>query len=107
MAITDEQMDELRDFAEQMGRDGVLASIDPSDDKIIDAIFDYAEVSNMRTDDEFDAIITEQDMPAPEDRRDLLAAWQHGHAEYIREARREDAKAGRRVLALGYVEPDG
>jgi hypothetical protein len=103
VAITDDQMSDLIDFAEQMGRDGVLASIDPSDQQIIDAVFDFAEISNMRTDDEFDAIITEQDMPAIEDRRDLLSAWQRGHAEYIRAAQREDAKAGRRVLAVGRV----
>lgn len=82
MAVTDDQMDELLDYAKQMGRDGVLN--DPTDDQIIDAIFDYAQLHNMRTEDEFDAIITEQDMPAPEDRRDLIAAWNAGNTEYMR-----------------------
>lgn len=82
MAITDEQMSELRDYAEQMGKDGVLN--DPSDDQIIGAIFDWASIQDMRTEDEFDAIITEDDMPAPEDRQDLLDAWRKGDTEYMR-----------------------
>ena len=83
MAITDEQMDELADYAYNMGKDGVLAHVDPTDRRVVDAIFDYAQGANMRTEDEFDAIITEDDMPAPEDRKRLLSEWERGHAEYL------------------------
>ena len=82
MAITDDQMSELRRFAENLGKDGVLN--DPTDQQIIDVIFDYANDENMRTEDEFDAIITEDDMPAPEDKQDLIDAWRKGDTEYMR-----------------------
>lgn len=86
MAITDDQMDELAQHAFDLGRDGVLN--DPSDNHIIDAVFDFAQISNMRTEDEFDAVITEDDMPAPQDRKRLLDEWRRGDTEYMREGSR-------------------
>lgn len=80
MAVTDEQLAQLKGWAEELGRDGVLP--DPSDNDIIDAVFDRAELEGLRTEDEFDAIITPDDLPAPEDHADIVSAWERGNNAY-------------------------
>jgi hypothetical protein len=76
MAITDDQLDELKEFATKLGEDHVLN--DPSDQDIISAVFDMAELDDMRTEDEFNAIVTPDDLPDPIDHADIVAAWMMG-----------------------------
>lgn len=78
MALTDDQMDALCAYAKQLGEDDVLN--DPHDQGIINAVFDWAELEDMRTEDEFNAIVTEDDMPASEDRQAIIQAWEEGYA---------------------------
>lgn len=79
MAITDNQLDTLKKWAYELGKDGVLN--DPTDAQIVAAVFDRADIERMRTEDEFDAIVTEDDLPAPEDHRDIVAAYDEGVAD--------------------------
>lgn len=87
MAISDEQRDQLCAWAYRLGRDDVLN--DPSDHEIVSAVFDMAETHNMRTEDEFDQIVTIDDLPAQEDHDDIVKAWEKGnrHADEADEAR--------------------
>lgn len=86
MAITDEQMADLRRWAFEIGRDAAI----PDEGDIVGAVFDRAEIENMRTEDEFDAIVTFDDMPAAEDEEDL-------HDEFLR---------GQRVREVIYLVLD-
>jgi hypothetical protein len=83
MAITDDQRDQLCAWAYRIGRDGVL--YDPSDHDIVGAVFDMAEMHNMRTEDEFDALVTIDDLPASEDHADIVKAWEAGNSAYENE----------------------
>ena len=74
MAVTDEQLDQLKDYARQLGRDGVLN--DPTDTDVLLAVMDMAEGDNMRTEDEFAAPITIDDIPDPKDLRDIVCQWE-------------------------------
>jgi len=87
MAISDDQLHQLLLWAEQLGKDGVLN--DPSDHEIVSAVFDMAETHNMRTEDEFNAIVTIDDLPAPEDHDEIVKAWAYGNrlADEVEEAR--------------------
>ena len=87
MAVTDDQMDQLKRFAYDLGRDGILG--DPTDTDIIDAVFDLAATHQMRTEDEFDAILTPEDLPAQEDNEDLVNAWKNGTDVYNEKGARD------------------
>lgn len=76
MAVTDEQLDQLKDYARQLGRDGVLN--DPTDIDVLLAVMDMAEGDNMRTEDEFNAHITIDDIPDAKDLRDIVRQWEVG-----------------------------
>jgi hypothetical protein len=82
MAVTDEQLQSLVGFAKDGGRQGLLDN--PSEHEIIEYVFEWAEKQNMRTEDEYDEIITPEDMPSPEDWNDIIAAWEEGAADYAR-----------------------
>lgn len=76
MAVTDDQLDTLKGFAYELGKNRILH--DPTNAQIVAAVFDRADEEDMRTEDEFDAIITEEDLPAPEDHRDIVEAFDKG-----------------------------
>jgi hypothetical protein len=80
MAVTDEQLDQLKDFAEQLGRDGILP--DPSDDEIVSAVLDMAETHGLRTEDEFNAVLSADDLPDPKDWEDIVKRWEKGADEF-------------------------
>lgn len=82
MAVTDDQLDELKGWAYELGLHGVLA--EPSEGQVVRAALERAELEGLRTEDEFDAILTEEDMPAPEDHRDIAEAFARGNR--VREA---------------------
>jgi hypothetical protein len=71
MAITDDQLDELLDYARKLARDNILG-VDPRADDVLDEVFAVAEKNDMRTEDEFDAIVTIDDLPASEDRQAIV-----------------------------------
>lgn len=75
MAVMDDQLDQLVKWSEEIGRDGVLH--DPRDYEIIDAVFDRAEIEDMRTQDEFNSPLAPEDL-RPQDERDIVAAWEKG-----------------------------
>jgi hypothetical protein len=80
MAVTDEQLDQLKDWAEELGRDGILP--DPSNDEIVSAVFDMAEAHGLRTEDEFNAILSPDDLPDPKDWEDIVRRWEKGTRSY-------------------------
>lgn len=86
MAVTDDQMDKLKEWAYEYGLDGVLH--DPSDHEIMSAVFDRVEIEGMRTEDEFESIITIDDVPAKEDIADIVAAWERGNEDWLKEHER-------------------
>lgn len=83
MAISDDQLTQLKQWAYEYGRDGVLN--DPSNHTIVSAVFDRAEIEDMRTEDEFNAIVTMEDLPAQQDWDDIVAEWDRGWEEYAKE----------------------
>lgn len=82
MAVTDSQLDTLCDFAYRLGVADSEAGIDDrSQQAVWDHVFAEAENNDMRTEDEYDAIITPEDLPAYEDWRELLRCYLNGHNE--------------------------
>jgi hypothetical protein len=79
MAVTDDQLDQLVQWGFEIGRDGVLN--DPSDIGIVMTVLDMADAHDMRTEDEFDAPITIDDMPDRQDIEDIVNAWERGNRE--------------------------
>lgn len=83
MAATDSQVEDLAHIAVKLGTEhyeaavygGAPAALLRDPQEILDAIFDVAREADMRTDDEFDAVLTVEDLPAPEDRRYLVVAY--------------------------------
>jgi hypothetical protein len=81
MAITDDQMEDLRATARKLGeqaardegplrgwlRFGPISLVN----QVSAIVLDVAADEGMRTDDEYDAPVTLHDLPAIEDRRDL------------------------------------
>ena len=72
VAITDQQLDELHGYARAAAR---RLPDDADDTTVLHAIFDAAAGDGMRTQDEFAAPVTLEDLPAIEDHRDLLATF--------------------------------
>lgn len=78
MAITDDQLDELLSIARRLGKEDARRSIRMDGRGILLTVFDYGVDAGIRTDDEFNAEISVDDLPAPEDHRDLIAAYADG-----------------------------
>jgi hypothetical protein len=73
MAITDQQLDNLLRFARRLGRhDAANRHPHRTEDEVLANVFDEAEAVSMRTEDEFYAIVTLDDLP---DTRDHLAIF--------------------------------
>jgi hypothetical protein len=72
MAVTDEQLNQLLGWAREMGAERPNVA---DDDVVLGAVFDRAAEDDMRTLDEFDAIVTLDDLPAVEDREAIVDAW--------------------------------
>jgi hypothetical protein len=73
MAVTDAQLDELREFARQLAGDRALN--DPTDKDILIAVLDMAELDGMRTEDEFAEIIEIADIPDVKDQASIIYAY--------------------------------
>jgi hypothetical protein len=73
MAVTDDQLIELKSYARQLKQDGVLN--DPSDKDILIAVLDMAELDGMRTEDEFAVPIEIADIPDVKDQQDICRAY--------------------------------
>jgi hypothetical protein len=95
MAITDDQMDELRALATTMGGEPTWDGL--QDATFLATLMARAAEDGMRTQDEYAAEVTVEDLPAPEDRRDLVDAW--------RAARRARFEIAMVAWAQGH-EPD-
>jgi hypothetical protein len=76
VAITDQQLDELHGYARAFAR---RLARDADDTTILHAILDAAAGDGMRTQDEFDAPVTLDDLPANEDRHELLDSFRFAH----------------------------
>lgn len=76
MAATDQQLEYIVKIAGRLGK-----ALNPvtvkylTDATIISLVFGEVESLNLRTEDEYDAIITEDDFPAAEDLHDIVNAF--------------------------------
>lgn len=77
MAITDQQLHDLTAIAKRDGADCGRRDVGESYDEsmILGRIFDLARRNDMRTLDEFNELVTLEDLPDPEDKSDLVTAW--------------------------------
>lgn len=93
MAVTDEQLDQIKQWAYELGRDGVLNG-DIPDNHVLLAALDMADTHNMRTEDEFNAVVTLSDIPDGKDQQDIIDAFDRGWKEWDETAMEGDVTHG-------------
>lgn len=83
MAITDAQLSDLHRLAADLGRSNDRTTLIEVPQAILRTTFDTAAANGMRTEDEFDAAVTLDDLPAAEDHASLRVAFYTARPEPV------------------------